>query len=421
MWDVSALPEAASRDAIGGRYQLPRRPPRNDRTGQPSRPLRGKSSLGRAATYPLRCTPSVEPEPKRDQELAESFGDSLAPLPGASSAGGTKVRFDFGAIADAVPGYESQIAEVVARAATATDLITAPAVASEPKETGVGPRGNEDPVPPAPSARFGAGLWLGLAIGASAAGLIAWWAWPTASPVGADEQFGAGREGQLSEISASAAANVDESASPPTVPGGTSAQEPTETTSERDPSVAEPASPAGPIEDPVEPSQQTSVIRADPQGPTSGDEVRPERSESTRRPRPVARDETSEPPATRSVNALLDEALGGGGPSVRTPAPAPAPASPDLPDAPRRSNVAQTLGRLVGPMRLCAAEKTGVAMATISLVSSGRVESVSVSGAPFGGTREGACMESVIRRARFEPFSRPRFEVRYPFSIRPQL
>src|SRR5690606_21654501 len=101
------------------------------------------------------------------------------------------------------------------------------------------------------------------------------------------------------------------------------------------------------------------------------------------------------------------------------PAPAPAPAAnPNLPETPSRADVARNLGRLLPQIRQCAGDQVGMAMARIIVRSDGTVGSVSVSGAPFGGTPQGACMEGAIRNARFPPFRANTFQTSYPFSIR---
>lgn len=59
-----------------------------------------------------------------------------------------------------------------------------------------------------------------------------------------------------------------------------------------------------------------------------------------------------------------------------------------------------------------------MANAAIILRNDGSVASVSVGGSPFGGTPQGACMERVIRTARFPAFRANTFRLSYPFNIR---
>jgi hypothetical protein len=92
----------------------------------------------------------------------------------------------------------------------------------------------------------------------------------------------------------------------------------------------------------------------------------------------------------------------------------------EMPDTPTRANVAQTLGRMMAQIRQCAGDQVGLANAAIIVNNDGSVASVQISGNPFGGTPQGACMEGVIRRARFQPFRQRTFQVRYPFALRAQ-
>ena len=120
----------------------------------------------------------------------------------------------------------------------------------------------------------------------------------------------------------------------------------------------------------------------------------------------------TEPAPSRSVDALLDEALSGSG---ARPAPAAGPA--ELPEAPSRDEVTQAMAVLLPAIRGCAMGQTGLATAGIVVRGDGRVASVELSGAPFEGTASGRCMEGVLRRARFSRFRQPTFRVRFPFSI----
>jgi hypothetical protein len=67
-------------------------------------------------------------------------------------------------------------------------------------------------------------------------------------------------------------------------------------------------------------------------------------------------------------------------------------------------------------IRACALGQTGVATITVTFASSGRVTTANV-GPPFAGTPLGSCMARVVRGATVPPFSRPTFQVNYPFSL----
>ena len=70
-------------------------------------------------------------------------------------------------------------------------------------------------------------------------------------------------------------------------------------------------------------------------------------------------------------------------------------------------------------IRECANGQAGMALATIMVRNDGNVASVAIGGSPFGGSPQGACMEGVLRSARFPAFRQTQFRVQYPMSIRP--
>lgn len=89
-----------------------------------------------------------------------------------------------------------------------------------------------------------------------------------------------------------------------------------------------------------------------------------------------------------------------------------------LPETPSRAAVTRALGGLMPRMRQCAGDQVGMATARIRVNNNGQVVSSNIGGSPFGGTPQGACMERVVRTARFPRFQRTHFDVTYPFSIR---
>ena len=94
---------------------------------------------------------------------------------------------------------------------------------------------------------------------------------------------------------------------------------------------------------------------------------------------------------------------------------APAPAA--LAAAPSRDDITKAMAVLVPAIRGCAQGQSGLATAAIVVRGDGRVESVSITGAPFAGTASGRCMEGVVRRARFPRFRQATFRVQFPFAI----
>ncbi len=154
-------------------------------------------------------------------------------------------------------------------------------------------------------------------------------------------------------------------------------------------------------------------------------------AEAASAPRPEEADERAEatkPPAKQeeaSVEDLLNRALGGQRPEER-PASSPSEGTnrtdetENLPEKPNQLTVRRSLAGLMPLIRRCAEGESGIAMATIEVSNDGKVQHVSVSGSPFGGTPKAQCMEEVIRtRARFPRFRSPTFRIRYPFAVRP--
>ncbi|MDH5493851.1 MAG: hypothetical protein OEY14_18015, partial [Myxococcales bacterium] len=99
--------------------------------------------------------------------------------------------------------------------------------------------------------------------------------------------------------------------------------------------------------------------------------------------------------------------------------PAPA-ADANLPETPSRPVITRVLSGLMGQIRRCAGDQVGMANARIRIGNDGAVMSASIAGPPFGGTPQGECMERVVQGARLPRFSRPHFDVTFPFSIRPR-
>jgi hypothetical protein len=76
------------------------------------------------------------------------------------------------------------------------------------------------------------------------------------------------------------------------------------------------------------------------------------------------------------------------------------------------------MGSLLPAIKQCAGDQVGIANFTLVVKNDGTVQSVLLAGVPFAGTPQGTCMEGVVRRAQFPPFSSPTFRVTYPASIR---
>jgi hypothetical protein len=114
-----------------------------------------------------------------------------------------------------------------------------------------------------------------------------------------------------------------------------------------------------------------------------------------------------------AIDSMLDQAFDPQASQAAKPAPAPA----GLPVAPTRDDVIKAMSVLVPAIRGCAQGLSGLATVTLVVRNDGRVESASLSGAPFEGTASGRCMEGVVRRARFPRFTQANFRVQFPFAI----
>ncbi|MGF1464561.1 MAG: hypothetical protein ACFCGT_00375 [Sandaracinaceae bacterium] len=111
-----------------------------------------------------------------------------------------------------------------------------------------------------------------------------------------------------------------------------------------------------------------------------------------------------------SLAELIDQAVQGGRPP-------PPEAGPGLPELPSREDVRRVLDGLELEIGRCAAGRTGRAEARIAVHGpTGRVTAASL-GADFAGAPQAACMERVLRGARFPAFARERFTVVYPYRI----
>jgi len=94
-----------------------------------------------------------------------------------------------------------------------------------------------------------------------------------------------------------------------------------------------------------------------------------------------------------------------------TPAPAAAPAiRGDIPEAPPQGAIQGALGSIRGASRSCVAGQDSPSRATIIFASTGKVQSVSVSG-PAAGTPAEGCIKSALSKANVGPFQRSSFPV----------
>lgn len=89
----------------------------------------------------------------------------------------------------------------------------------------------------------------------------------------------------------------------------------------------------------------------------------------------------------------------------------------NLPASPPRDGVLRALRSVQGAVGRCGNGQHGVANTTITVSgSTGRVSNARVTG-QFAGTPIGSCVARAVRGARFPRFSRPTFQVSFPYRI----
>jgi predicted Zn finger-like uncharacterized protein len=86
------------------------------------------------------------------------------------------------------------------------------------------------------------------------------------------------------------------------------------------------------------------------------------------------------------------------------------------PEAPSRNDVMTAMRGVQPAVRACAEGQTGLATVTITFASTGRVTTANVA-PPFAGTPAGSCIARAVRAATVPPFTRPTFQVNYPFAL----
>jgi predicted Zn finger-like uncharacterized protein len=104
-----------------------------------------------------------------------------------------------------------------------------------------------------------------------------------------------------------------------------------------------------------------------------------------------------------------------GGSNPSGPA-APAASAGAGPEAPSRNDVMTAMRGVQPAVRACAEGQTGLATVTITFASTGRVTTANVA-PPFAGTPAGSCIARAVRAATVPPFTRPTFQVNYPFAL----
>jgi hypothetical protein len=183
------------------------------------------------------------------------------------------------------------------------------------------------------------------------------------------------------------------------------------------------AVPAAAVEPPLE-AAPTEPVPVAPVAPAVREPVRPAAGAAEPRvrqaapgwrppePAPAPAPATDAPQLTITPQPTTAPAL-----SVRPAAAAPAPAPTGaMPDTPTREDVARAMDSVRSRVTACAAGKHGVAEVDLTVLGTGDVSHVVVTG-DFSGTAEGSCIAREARTARFSPFVKPRFRLIYPFQL----
>jgi hypothetical protein len=187
--------------------------------------------------------------------------------------------------------------------------------------------------------------------------------------------------------------------------------------------VSEPAAAAVPEPEPEpepEPAAEPEPVpeaEPEPAAPNArrpgGNEPRARRVEPPARPAPVARPSQLEQPRVAPPQLTITPQ-----PGTSTTPSSPGAAAPggELPETPTRETVTSALDAVRSRVLECAAGKHGVAEVDLTVLSSGDVSHVVVTG-DFAGSAEGSCIAREVRAARFGSFQKPRFRLIYPFQL----
>lgn len=149
-----------------------------------------------------------------------------------------------------------------------------------------------------------------------------------------------------------------------------------------------------------------------------------ERPAPTSAPTPVAapsRPAAAPAPARRAQGGSIEDLMGqvtgpGNHPSGNNPSSGNNSNTASVPETPSRSAVGTAL-RGIGPsVRACGTGTGGTATVEVVFNSNGGVNTANVH-PPYSGTPVGSCIARAVRRAHIPPFSRPTFQVTYPFPL----
>jgi hypothetical protein len=364
-------------------------------------------------------------------------------------------KLDLRALAASIPPAAPVEPERVAADDEDEPAAAAPApVEAKPKPAPKRAAPVEEPREPVASevaapARSGGGMWIGIGIGAAIAAGAVFFVMNNREPAPAGSALASAAPTSAQVGTAEPSTREVEPAPTPSEPAAPTADEPAVAEPTAAVEAAPPAEPAAPAPAPAAAPAPTAEEPRNT-APRATAEARPRASndEPSSAPAPTPAPAAEQAPTGRnarasaepaaapapqrseSIDNLLDQALGGrpnregtstqpaARPAQQAAAPAPAAVPANAPETPSQAEVARTLGRLMPQIRQCAGDQVGIAPTTILIRNDGSVATVSVGGSPFGGSPQGACMEGVIRNARFNPFRQTTYRVSYPFSIR---
>jgi predicted Zn finger-like uncharacterized protein len=181
------------------------------------------------------------------------------------------------------------------------------------------------------------------------------------------------------------------------------------------PQAAEPSAAADEGKDEKEEhaSARAEKRRHESSGSSSSAKPREEKPEPVAAAEPAKKTPPPQSSADKSLDDLLNTALGGG---AKKPA-AKAEASESLQPSPTRDDVLSAMKGVTSAVQACGGGESGVAMSKVSVTgSTGKVASVDVGGA-FANSPVGTCIAKEVRKAKFPRFSQPSFSFSYPFKL----
>lgn len=173
------------------------------------------------------------------------------------------------------------------------------------------------------------------------------------------------------------------------------------------------------------------AVNSQPTQPTTTRPTQSEQHTTTARATPTPSPTpapTTTPAPTGPANPLtqrMRDAVGGSAPTLGNLVPTqnptahtttPTTPSGNLPERPTSAQVSAAMSPLAGQVRACTQGQLGTATVALQIANTGNIVNASVSG--FSPAIN-SCIQNVVRRAHFSPFTRPTVSIVYPFRILP--